>query len=218
LPAATITLSEVAAAAGAAFADRDIAAGLRTAMAHLPELARSEQRAEQPPRHFSAACGIYEGGLFGHNGSITGQTIGFRIDPQTGAIAAAAVNAYSPHARDSLLHRSLDLVAGRENRPPFRQNGESAVHSPEFLFDGFPPQALAGRYTGSYLGELLVDATGDALDVTVGPSGSRQSSFRIAATKMGYALQSQVPIATGFRKGKGGTPILYLGVHAYKPA
>jgi len=216
LPAMTITLDEIIAVAGAAFADRDIAAGLRAAVAGLPEMARSEPRAERPPRHFSAACGIYEDGLLGHNGSMAGQTIGFRSDPQTGAIAVAAVNAYSPHARDGLLRRALDFAAGRNARPSQQRRGEPLVYPGEFLFDGVAPQALTGRYIGSYLGEVRIDASGDGLDVTVGPAGNRQNVFKIARIAAGYAIQSKMPVAMRFTKAADGTPVLYLGVHAYK--
>lgn len=212
LPATTITLDEVTAAAGAALADPDIKEGLHKAVIGLPELARSEPRAEQPPRRFSAACGLYEGGFLGHNGSMAGQTIGFRADPETGAVAAAAVNAYSPQARDSVLRGILDLVASRDPAPHLSDRS----YPPDFLFGGMPLEALEGRYIGSYQGEISLQRDGADLCLAVGPAGTRQSHIRIAQESEGYSIRSRMPCALRFTQAADGAPLLYLGVHAYK--
>jgi hypothetical protein len=180
----------------------------------LPDMARSEPRAELPPRNFSTACGIYEDGILGHNGSMTGQTIALRTDPQSGAVIAAGVNAYAPHARDKLVRRILDVITGRDGADTPAQNDK--LHAPEFLFDRLRFEDVQGLYTGSYLGMVSVRKNTEGLVVTVGPPGPRQSGFRILAERQGYRIQSAMPVALRFTRAPDGSPMLYLGVHAYK--
>lgn len=157
LPARTISLDDVVTAAAAALDDGRIAARLRAPLVALPAMARSEYKAEKPPRQFTAACGLYDRGMIGHNGSMFGQTVGFRADARTGAVAAAGVNAYSAHARDTALRRVLEAVAGVEDAAAEpREPAQAALHASEDIFSGL---ALEGRYIGSYLGEVLVRAT-----------------------------------------------------------
>jgi hypothetical protein len=158
-------------------------------------MARSEIRAEQPPRQFTAACGLYQRGVLGHNGSMFGQTVGFRADPLSGAVAVAGVNAYSAHARDTALRRALELVADAGEQCPAIQDTTPLRHSPERIFGDLTPPELPGRYVGSYLGEVTVGCDGPDLLVTAGPTGSRQSQFRIAVGAEGYTIQSRMPVA-----------------------
>jgi CubicO group peptidase (beta-lactamase class C family) len=216
LPAMTITLDDVVSAVQAALAEDAIANGLRAPLIGLPLMARSETRAEQPPRQFSAACGIYESGLLGHNGSMFGQTVGFRADTNSGAVAAIGVNAYSAYARDTALRRVLDALAGVEDEPSFAKPAVLLWHAREIVFADLPPDAVIGRYIGSYLGELLVERNGEDLRVMVGPAGNRQSSFKIVADGDLHAIQSRAPVSLHFQKAPDGKPMVFLGVHAYK--
>jgi len=213
LPAMTITLDEVISAIGAALADGEIAQDVHAPLIALPSMARSESRAERPPQRFSAACGVYDGGILGHNGSMFGQTVGFRVDPRTGVVAAAGVNAYSAHARDSALRQVLALLA--DEPPAASADSRQALrHAREDIFAGL--EDVAGRYLGSYLGEVTVARDGAGWIVTVGPPGNRQSSFKITTDGDRYAIESRMPVALRFEKTTDGGAVLFLGVHAYK--
>jgi len=212
LPALTISLDEVVSAAQAALADGAIATALRKPLIALPKMARSENRAEKPPRQFSAACGLYDDGLAGHNGSMFGQTVGFRIDPHSGAVVATGVNAYSAHARDTVLRRALDRLEDEEPQSP----AQPLRYARDEIFGGLSPQACEGRYIGSYLGEITVAREGADLRVAVGPDGNRQSVFKIVSQDGGYAIQSRMPVALRFQPAPDGAAALFLGVHAYK--
>jgi len=216
LPTKTISLDELISAASHILADKDIADTLRAPVIGLPDLARSAPRAELPPRNFSAACGIYEDGILGHNGSMAGQTIAVRADPQSGAIVGAGVNAYAPHARDKLVRRILDILSGRDGTgaPPI--GGGEFLHAPDFLFDGLSAEDVEGLYIGSYLGVVSVERDTTGFRVTVGPPGARQSGFGILAECQGYRIQSAMPVALRFTRAPDRSPMLYLGVHAYK--
>jgi CubicO group peptidase (beta-lactamase class C family) len=215
LPAMTVTLADAVTAVKAVLSDAAILERLRTPLIALPEMAASEARAEKPPRHFSAACGLYDGGLLGHNGSMFGQTMGFRADPDTGAIAAAGVNAYSAHARDTVLRRVLALLAGEAADtamaapPPLRWQ-------PQDIMGPLDVAALEGRYLGSYLGSLTVAQDGATLRLAVGPAGNRQVQIAIAPDEGGLAIQSRMPVSLCFQPAPDGEPMLFLGVHAYK--
>lgn len=215
LPAMTITLDDAVTAVAAALDDTAIAARLRTPVIELPPMVASEARAEKPPQRFSAACGLYAGGLLGHNGSMFGQTMGFRADPRTGAVAAVGVNAYAAHARDTALRRALDLLAGESIPTP--QNGAQPLHwACDDMMGGLAFDAVGGRYLGSYLGELVVAKTAEGLGVTVGPAGNRQTRFDIVMAEDGLAIKSRMPVSLRFQPAPDGTPMLFLGVHAYK--
>jgi len=214
LPALTISLDEVVSAAQAAFADGPIATALRKPLVSLPQMARSESRAEKPPRQFSAACGLYDDGLAGHNGSMFGQTVGFRIDPRSGAVVAAGVNAYSAHARDTALRRALDLL---ENKEP-HSTEQPLWYARDEIFGGLSPEACEARYVGSYLGEVTVAREGADLRVAVGPDGNRQSAFKIVSQDGRYAIRSRMPVALRFQPAPDASASLFLGVHAYKSA
>jgi CubicO group peptidase (beta-lactamase class C family) len=222
LPALTITLDDAATAVAAALADGKIARQLLTPAIGLPEMASSELRAEQPPRQFTAACGLYHfgmpghGGVLGHNGSMFGQTVGFRADPLSGAVAVAGVNAYSAHARDTALRRALELVTDAGEHCPAIRDTAPLRHSREQIFGDLGPAELPGRYIGSYLGEVTVECDGPHLLVIAGPAGNRQSRFRIAADGDGYMIQSRMPVALRFQRQTHGGAVLFLGVHAYK--
>jgi CubicO group peptidase (beta-lactamase class C family) len=222
LPALTITLDDAATAIAAALADGTIARQLLTPAIGLPEMARSEIRAEQPPRQFTAACGLYhfgipgQGRVLGHNGSMFGQTLGFRADPLSGTMAVAGVNAYSAHARDTALRRALELVADAGEHCPTIHDATPLRHTPEQIFGDLAPPELPGRYVGSYLGEVTVECDGPDLLITAGPAGNRQSRFRIAADVGGHTIQSRMPVAMRFQRQADGGAVLFLGVHAYK--
>ncbi len=124
LPNCTVTVDDVVSAIAAVIADGALAGPLATPLVALPDMAASGIRAEKPPQQFSAACAIYDGGILGHNGSMFGQTIGFRFDKSTGAIAAVGVNAWSPHARDTALRRTLDVFAGAEEQAAAEPAGQ----------------------------------------------------------------------------------------------
>jgi hypothetical protein len=142
--------------------------------------------------------------------------VGFRADPLSGAVAVAGVNAYSAHARDTALRRALELVADAGEQCPAIQDTTPLRHSPERIFGDLTPPELPGRYVGSYLGEVTVGCDGPDLLVTAGPTGSRQSQFRIAVGAEGYTIQSRMPVAVRFQRVPNGGAVLFLGVHAYK--
>jgi CubicO group peptidase (beta-lactamase class C family) len=214
LPAMTITLEEIRSSVQVALADKRINSGLCEPRISLPKMARSEARAELPPQQFSAACGLYEGSVLGHNGSMFGQTVGFRFDTVSGTLAVVGVNAYSAHARDTALRRALSLFADREEqRSPSRD--QPSRHSQEDVFGDLAPSDTVGRYIGSYLGEVTIERDGADLRVTVGPSGKRQSSFKIIGEDNHYTIASRMPVAMRFQKTQG-APALFLGVHAYR--
>lgn len=216
LPALTITLDDAVSSVEAALADDAIATSLHKAVVSLPEMARSEIRAEQAPRQFSAACGLYHGRILGHNGSMFGQTMGFRADSKSGIIAVVGVNAYSAHARDTTLRRVLNLLAHAGETSAAVQGATPLRHLHEQVFGDLTPAEIPGRYVGSYLGEVTVACDGADFLVTVGPEGNRQSRFRIAADGDRYTIQSKMPVAMRFQRAIDGSAILFLGVHAYR--
>lgn len=216
LPARTITLDDVVSTVQAASADKTIADNLRKPLISLPQMARSEARAEQPPRQFSAACGIYDESILGHNGSMFGQTVGFRLDAQTGAVAAVGVNAYSAQARDTALRRVLNLLANVNMQATPATSPAPLLHARDEVFDDLVFEQVAGRYIGSYLGQLTVEPDAEDLRITVGPAGNRQIAFRIAAEGDRFAILSRAPLSLRFQKAPDGAAMLFLGVHAYK--
>lgn len=214
LPAMTITLDEILSSVQLALTDSAISSGLCEPRISLPKMARSEARAELPPQQFSAACGLYEGAVLGHNGSMFGQTVGFRFDSINGTLVAVGVNAYSAHARDTALRRALSLFVDREEQRSTSRD-QPSLHSREDVFGDLAPHDTVGHYVGSYLGEVAIERDGADLRVTVGPSGKRQSSFKIIAQDGHYAIASRMPVAMRFQKTQG-APTLFLGVHAYR--
>lgn len=215
LPAMTITLDDVVSAVRASFADPALTPDIYAPLVELPAMARSENRAELPPQRFSASCGLYDDGILGHNGSMFGQTMGFRVDPRTGAVAAVGVNAYSAHARDTALRQVLTMLAG-ERLTISIDDKQPLSHAWEDISTDLAPDDIAGRYLGSYLGEVAVAHEDDNFLVTVGPAGSRQSSFKIVAGGGRYTMESRMPVALRFKKALDGSAVLFLGVHAYK--
>lgn len=217
LPALTISLDEAVSGVKLALGDPAIARDLRQPLIGLPEMARSENRAEKPPRQFTAACGIYDDSIIGHNGSMFGQTLGFRADARTGAVAAAGVNAYSADARDAALRRVLDFLAGQEQQPSAKESPGPLWHRREGIFGDLTPDDAEGRYIGSYLGAVTVARDGAGFRVTVGPPGNRQSGFKLASDGNGrWAIESRMPVSLRFQKAPDGKAILFLGVHSYK--
>jgi Beta-lactamase len=119
LPDWTINLPDVARISAALYGDSAtrLAPGildhLCTPVVELPKAMSSRGRAERVPRSFGIGCAQYGNGEIGHNGSMTGQTCGVRINPTMGVSVVVGVNAWSPAARDAILERVMSLAIGQ---------------------------------------------------------------------------------------------------------
>jgi hypothetical protein len=113
------------------------------------------------------------------------------------------------------MRRVLALLAGEPFRSP-EKPAQALRWTQEELMGPLTPEAVEGRYLGSYLGELAVAKTAEGLGVTVGPAGNRQTRFEILLEDGGLAIRSRMPISLRFQTAPDGAPTLFLGVHAYK--
>jgi CubicO group peptidase (beta-lactamase class C family) len=233
LPDATITLPEVLSVGEALLSDEGLVGKNRvfsqeTRMAAqrrgtaLPDQISSGPRSEIVPYSFGLALGHYPDGLLGHNGSMSGQTCGLRIDPSRRIAVAVGVNAWAPYARDRAINAALSLVY-RSAQVSQGAAGSMADHCFDFkqVSSGFSAAQLEGRYVGSYFGEILVSSRGNALDIELGAPGSRRGRFSLVADSSGlYRIDSAMPVRIGFfaDPAQNSTAALMLGVHAYKKA
>jgi len=101
----TIALDEVVSAVQMALADSAIVQELRTPLVSLPQMARSESRAGGRRASSAPPAEFMKTGMLGHNGSMFGQTVGFRVTPANGAVAAAGSTLIPPMPGDSVLRR-----------------------------------------------------------------------------------------------------------------
>jgi hypothetical protein len=167
-------------------------------------------RMERIPVAFGFGCAHYEGGLFGHNGSSRGQTVGFRLEPCSRTAIAVAINTWEPHVRDVVLSRACELV----------QHERSSTTCLEPMDD--PPLSdLEGIYVGGTQGvRIEVERANDELNCVVrnryAPSALR---VRIAPESGG---RRRVPksnighLSMGFFLDPAGVPCLMLGLNAYR--
>jgi CubicO group peptidase (beta-lactamase class C family) len=113
-----MTLHELATLGGAAldgFSSTSFSAAsalLERQVVGIPK-AYGSRNAEQTPLTFGLGWGGYSGGVFGHNGSSTGQTSGVRFDPATKTVVAVALNVWNPYIRDRLISVLLSSFQGR---------------------------------------------------------------------------------------------------------
>jgi hypothetical protein len=141
-----------------------------------------------------------------------GQTCAVRFDMQRQAAVAVGVNAWSPHARDSVVRHVMTLLGCELPVPDAHADFTAAQLAPDLHWD-----ALPGLYHGSYLGEVRVSAEGEGLLFEAGPPGPRRSIFRIRFTPSGlYAIESRAPLSVSFTRTSRQDVALILGVHSYK--
>jgi hypothetical protein len=201
----------VARSAGGDFLPHVKMAQLTQAQVAISQGQRSDPRAERIPSSFGLACAQYDDGQLGHNGSMLGQTCAVRLDLKRGAIVAVGVNAWSPHARDSVVRQVMALLEGDLPAQNGRQDFSATQLAPDLSW-----QDLPGVYRGSYLGEVRVTAKEDGLVFEAGPLGPRCSTFEIRPTGQGlYSIESRAPLSVSF-SNIDKMPALFLGVHSYK--
>jgi CubicO group peptidase (beta-lactamase class C family) len=184
----------------------------------IPPQVTSSRRAELIPMSFGHVCGRYDVGLFGHNGSVLGQSVALRIDAAERALYVVGINAWVPHARD----RVIRFASGRVG--PYRKEGLNAERqaegiAPSDLSKLFSYEHLAGIYDGGFARQVAVEA-GDSggMSMLVGAPGSRQR--RITVTRRADGLCEFGPnqdVSCVFTAHPvDSSPVLHLGVHAYR--
>lgn len=231
LPDATLTLKEMLTVGEALLEDRQSGrnsgifskstrASLRSAGQMLPVQVAAGVRSEQMPMSFGLGFGHYRGGVLGHNGSMFGQTCTLRIDPSREVAIAVGVNAWVPYARDSVVSRTLTLIAGvGDTVDPSPAALDKAPFRLEQLINGFSLQEIAGRYVGSYCGEVHVSHNDGAVHFDLGAAGRKQTRISALADAPGYyRIDSPVPVLAAFfgDPDESRTPALMMGLHAYK--
>lgn len=226
LPDSTVTLTDVVAIGELVQSAHRGGASVGISASALQDLCRCEIRLpkqvssgshhERIPLGFGTAFAQYGANLLGHNASASGQTMGLRLDLERNVVIAVAVNAYVPHARDSVIERVLGKLAGDAEA----DRGE--VHEGftfEQLAGKFSSRQLLGRYVGSYFGSIDVSADEAELHLDLGPE-SRAGRPRVSVlTSDGdrFRLHSPVPALVGFfQDPSDGEPVLAMGVHSYK--
>jgi len=187
----------------------------------LPRQVASDIRSEQVPLSFGLGFGHYRGGLLGHNGSMFGQTCTLRVDPSQKVAIAVGVNAWVPYARDIAVSRTWASIMGADEASEHSEAvAEGSPFKLEQLMNGFTPREVAGRYLGSYFGEIHVSGTDEAIHFDLGPEGPKRARISAVQTAPAgeYAIESPVPVLAGFFKDPDGRgePALMMGVHAYK--
>jgi hypothetical protein len=186
----------------------------------LPEQVASGVSSEQIPMSFGPGFGHYRNGVLGHNGSMFGQTCTLRVDPSRQVVIAVGVNAWMPYARDSVVSRTLALIAGvGDPLDSYRGTLDRTPFRLEQLTNGFSLQEVTGRYVGSYFGEVHVAHNDGAVHFDMGAAGPKQTRISALPDALGnYLIDSPVPVWAGFfhDPDESGRPALMMGVHAYK--
>jgi hypothetical protein len=203
------------------FSESTLAALQRPSPA-LPEQIASGARSEQMPESFGVSFGHYSNNVLGHNGSMFGQTCTLRVDLSRKVAIAVGVNAWVPYARDSTVNRTLAFITGARAR-----SGESSS-SPDLdkisfklekLINQFSTQDIAGRYVGSYFGEVHVSCHDGCIHFDLGREGSKRTRISAVPDSHGdYAIDSPVPVLVGFFSAPDGSgkPALVMGAYSYK--
>jgi CubicO group peptidase (beta-lactamase class C family) len=183
----------------------------------IPPQITSCARSEQIPKALGHAGGHYLHGLFGHNGSTSGQTTALRIDPHGSTVVAVGVNAWVPYARDSAVERVLALVKG-ERAAPLPHPTDRHEFALGELTGGFGSAEISGRYGGSYFGEVHIAPQPGGLQFGLGAEGPRQPRMRVLTAPSGRCvMDTRMPMLAGFFPDPAGNePFLMMGVHAYK--
>lgn len=167
-------------------------------------------RMERMPVAFGFGCAQYEGGLFGHNGSSRGHTIGLRLEPCSRTAVVVAINTWEPHVRDVVLSQAYDLVG---------QERSSTGHLEPM--DVPPLSDLAGSYVGGTHGvRIEMERTDEEFTCVIrnkyAPSELR---VRLAPEAGGRRLVPKSNIghlSMGFFMDSTGVPCLMLGLNAYR--
>jgi hypothetical protein len=185
----------------------------------LPVQVSAGAFSEKIPASFGYICGQYEADLVGHNGSVFGQTVALRMDPARNIVIVAGVNAWAPAARDGAVELARQLLADGGVTDTAAAGSETATSfSFEQFASGLSPEDLVGTYVGSLYGQVTVDLGKDGVVLRVGSIPSRQVSIPIERRADGtYQFNTPLPVSGAFvRHPSDGSPVCYLGVHAYR--
>lgn len=182
---------------------------LHEPLVRVPDTAGGPAR-ERMPVAFGFGCAHYGGGIFGHNGSARGQTVGFRFEPQSRTTVAVAINTWNPHLRDVLLNRVFELVRPARSLDACAEP-VAVLHLSE----------LEGVYAGGTQGvRIEAQRTGEALSCVVRnryiPGEIRVQMAQDQAGRL--APQSDIGhLSVGFfREPTAGCPCVMLGLNAYR--
>jgi CubicO group peptidase (beta-lactamase class C family) len=188
---------------------RDAIIECRKQVARVPQTVGGSQR-EQMPLSFGFGCAEYAGQLFGHNGSARGQTCAFRFSPTHDLVIVAALNAWQPYLRDSIVNRIADAVRKSESQP------SHLTHRSVWNFD-----ELEGTYTGCVQGTTLVARREqDKLICNVANKATAAAlEIEVTCDPEGFlAMKSEVPhLSLGFfREEESGAPGIMVAMNAFK--
>lgn len=188
-----------------------VRATLRQAV-DLPHSAGGPER-EISPRSFGFGCAQYSRGVFGHNGSARGQTVGLRFAPDSAVAAVVALNCWDPHTRDQLLDSIFRMLLSDAV-----VDSDAAAIQPRLAMDELP-----GTYVGCVQGlEIVVTRKADSLIGTLGGLagvGSPKLQIEMMFDESGQ-LRASSPVrhlAVGFFREEGtGAPAMLVGLNAFK--
>jgi CubicO group peptidase (beta-lactamase class C family) len=190
---------------------------ISTPAIRLPSCISSGSHEEVFPKAFSLGCGIYESGVYGHNGSMPGQTCAVRLDWDRRSALAVGLNAWVPHARDRLIDAILSRIASRRTRTT-GLGRRTRLFDWRSLSGGFSVPELCGHYVGGYLSRVEVSARKGGLRMSFGANPALRTVVDIRHHAGGYfAVEGRGPTSIGFfANPTSGEPVLMGGAHAYR--
>lgn len=184
----------------------------------LPNLSATGIMRERTPRAFSLACGYYRLSLFGHNGSMPGQSCAVRFAPTSRFAISVGIPAYAPYARDAAIDRTFALCLGRPRMLPRPNASRRRLFSFESLAGGHSMAEMAGIYRGSFFGEARVTVQDGVIACALGRESRDGVTIKVRREGPYHCtLESSAPTSIGFvRHPQLNEPTLIIGVHAYK--
>lgn len=219
LPDLTIRLQDVLTLGEWILAEENgaLRTGLADQIIDFPAQVAASLRVEEIPLSFGTICGRYAGNLFGHNGSVLGQTVAMRLDVEHQEVFAVGVNAWVPHARDRAI-RLLAYGAGDDLADSSSGDERIGFEFPA-MAGRFRAADLIGTYEGGFSRQVDVEQ-GDAgaLIMRLGPPGPRQVAMAATVRADGlYEFRENPYISCRFvPHPEDNSPVLLLGVHAYR--
>jgi CubicO group peptidase (beta-lactamase class C family) len=198
--------------------DESVLDALGTQVIELPSQVTTSKFAELIPTSFGHICGKYSGGMFGHNGSVVGQTVALRIDVLHRAVYVVGINAWMPHVRDTVIRLLSDgdkSVCEWEANNPAEGDGIP----PSKMFGAFTPEDLFGTYDGGFGRQVSIERSGtDAFHMLVGAPGARQRRISVSRRQDGlYEFGRSQNLSCVFTAHPvDDSPVLHIGVHTYR--
>jgi len=183
--------------------------GLMEPEIDLPAAVYTENT-EQMPLSFGVCGAQYGEGVFGHNGSIFGQTCALRLVPEQGVVVAVAINAWLPNIRDRVVRSSL-AAFGHES---LDQNCKPSRRTARWDFD---LEHLPGCYVGGAFDEVVLHKCDGGMEGSVSTTRGRYQLFKLVRGIDGsFAVRSSTPNSVGFfQHPERGSPCMIVGPYTY---